>query len=141
MKCLFSSTYSGSVNRNVIKQISFFFARMYSEPNQIRAPTMIIPSLSLKEQKIPKSQVLGGPRRPYQHSQKIETFLLIIISSNNSGILLSCKWHFFYPYGRVWFQRSKYLCPHRPHVRRNQFLSCLSWKNSKNDDIFQRKLL
>ena len=55
---------------------------------------MIIPLLSLKEQKIPKSQVLGGPRSPYQHSQKLETFLLTI-SSNNSGILLSCKWHFF----------------------------------------------
>ena len=49
---------------------------MYSEPNQIRAPTTIIPSLSLKEQKTPKSQVLGGPRRPYQHSQKLETFFV-----------------------------------------------------------------
>ena len=71
IKHLFSSTHSGSVNRNVIKHF-FSFDRMYSESNQIRAPTTIIPSLFLKEQKTLKSQVLGGPRSPYQHSQKLE---------------------------------------------------------------------
>ena len=49
---------------------------MYSESNQIRAPMMIIPSLCLKEQKTPKSQVLGGPPSPYQHSLKLETFFV-----------------------------------------------------------------